>query len=86
MQSGVQFIMLPHESIMTSVLSSHQFICVSASSESPQWYYNDALLSSNSTSKTSSFTNLNKTGNYTCTVNTSSDYTVTLAAGLLYKN
>ena len=78
--------MLPPDSIMTSVLSSHQFICVSTSSETPQWYYKETILPTNTTGNTSSsFTNLHKTGNYTCSVNTIGNYSVTLATGLLYK-
>ena len=85
MQSGVQFITLPPGSILTSVTPSQQFICVTALPGSPQWYYNGALLPanmSNTTNKTSSFTNLHATGNYTCNVNTSKNHTVTLTAGL----
>ena len=84
--SGVQFIMLTAGSIMTLVTSSHQFTCVTTLSESPQWYYNDTLLPTNSTSKTSSFTNLSETGNYTCAINADNHYTVTLTTGLLYKS
>ena len=82
-QPGVYFATLSHGSIMTSVMSSDQFICVTTLSESPHWHYNDSLVLSENKSNTSSFINLNKTGNYTCSVNTNNNYTVTLTAGLL---
>ena len=87
MQSGVQFIKLPPGSILTSVTPSQQFICVTTLPRFPQWYYNDSLLPanmSNTTNTTNSFTNLNATGNYTCAIDKSDNYTVTLTAGLLY--
>lgn len=86
LQPGVQFNILPPGSIMTSVTSLQQFICVTTLSESPYWYYNGAMLSSKSTSKANSCINLYKTGNYTCSINSSNNYTVTLTAGLLYKS
>ena len=82
-QSGVYYATLSHGSIMTSVASSDQFICVTTLSESPHWYYNDSLVPSENTSNANSFINLYETGNYTCSVNTINNYTVTLTAGLL---
>lgn len=79
--SHSSFISIPPGSIMTSVESSHQFICVPFSLSSPRWYYNDTSLPSNSTSKADSFINVYETGNYTCSVN-NSNYTLTLATGL----
>ena len=86
LQPGVQFNILLPGSIMTSVTSSQQFICVTTLSEPPYWYYSGTMLSSKSTSNANSCINLYKTGNYTCSINSSNNYTVTLTAGLLYKS
>ena len=80
--SGAEFINLLPGSITTSVTSSHQFICVTVLSVSPQWYYKYTLLPSSNMSKADSFIDLYETGNYTCSINNRSNYTITLTAGL----
>lgn len=84
-RSGDYFTSVPHGSIVTSVTLSHQFICVTTLSEAPNWYYNESLVLSKNTSNGSYFTilQLQETGNYTCSVNSNNNYTITLTTGLV---
>lgn len=76
-----QFIILPPGSIMTFV-RLQQFVCVTTLTASPHWYYDGTLLPSYSISQSDSFISLFKTGNYSCSIGESSNYTVTLTKGL----
>jgi len=80
--SNAEFITLLPGSITTLVKPSHWFVCVTVLPEPPQWYYNDTLLPSNSTSNADSFISFYGKGNYTCSINSRINYTVTFTAGL----